>query len=40
MHSFIKAIERDWEVEDEGPMHEILGIEVKYNDDGSITLHQ
>ena len=40
VHSFLRAIERDWEVEDEGPMHDILGIEVKYNGDGSITLHQ
>ena len=28
IHSFIKAIEQDWDVEDEGPMHDILGIEV------------
>ena len=30
----------DWKVTDEGPMEDLLGIEVDYNDDGSIKLHQ
>ena len=30
----------DWEVVDEGPMEDLLGIEVIYNSDGSIKLHQ
>ena len=27
-------------VEDEGQMDDLLGIEIKYNSNGSITLHQ
>ncbi len=30
----------DWDVTDEGPMEDLLGIEVQYNKDGSIKLHQ
>ena len=30
----------DWDVTDEGPMEDLLGIEVEYNADGSIKLHQ
>ena len=40
MCSFMKAIQHDWDVEDEGPMVDLLGIEIQYNPDGSITLHQ
>ena len=36
----MKALQRDWDVEDEGIMRDLLGIEVRYNDNGSITLHQ
>ena len=37
---FMEALQRDWEVEDEGVMVDLLGMEVRYNDNGSITLHQ
>ena len=40
IHAFMEAIQREWDVEDEGPMNDLLGIEIKYNKDGSITLHQ
>ena len=39
-NSFVDALARDWEVLDEGPMEDLLGIEVKHNENGSITLHQ
>ena len=29
-----------WDVVDEGPMDDLLGIEVQRNKDGTITLHQ
>ena len=35
----MEAITRDWDVEDEGEMHDLLGIEVKHHKDGKITLH-
>ena len=38
--TFLKDIQRDWDVEDEGEMVDLLGIQIRYNDDGSITLHQ
>ena len=31
---------KDWEVVDEGPMTDLLGIQAEYHKDGSITLHQ
>ena len=34
------AFAADWQVVDEGPMDDILDIEVIYNKDGSIKLHQ
>ena len=37
---FVKKLAKDWDVEDEGEMVDLLGIEVKRNDDGSIKLHQ
>ena len=37
---FLRSIQEEWDVEDEGPMHDILGIEVIYRDNGTITLHQ
>ena len=40
VHDLIDALHRDWDVEDEGIMRDLLGIEVCYNEDNSITLHQ
>ena len=37
---FMDALSSDWSVTDEGPMEDLLGIEVERNEDGSITLHQ
>ena len=34
------AMSKDWDVTDEGPMDDLLGIEVDRLDDGSIKLHQ
>ena len=39
-NAFMDALAKDWEVTDEGPMEDLLGIEVDYLDDGSIKLHQ
>ena len=36
---FVKKLKKDWDVEDEGEMVDLLGIEVKRNDNGSIKLH-
>ena len=36
----MQCIQNEWDVEDEGPMRDLLGIEIKYNDDDSITQHQ
>ena len=36
----MKAIQAEWDVEDEGQMDDLLGIEIKYNSNGFITLHQ
>ena len=38
--SFLADIQKDWDVEDEGEMVDILGIQIRHNHDGSITLHQ
>jgi hypothetical protein len=38
--SFLKALNETWDVIDEGPMVDLLGIQVRHNADGSITLHQ
>ena len=40
VHAFMEAIQAEWDVEDEGQMDDLLGIEIKYNSDGSITFHQ
>ena len=40
VHAFMKAIQAEWDVEDEGQMNDLLGIEIKCNSNGSITLHQ
>ena len=39
-NKFMDAFTSHWQVTDEGPMEDLLGIEVTYNDDGSIKLHQ
>ena len=39
-NEFMDALASKWEVTDEGPMEDLLGIEVEYNSDGSIKLHQ
>jgi len=39
-NAFMDKLASDWDVTDEGPMEDLLGIEVDYNGDGSITLHQ
>ena len=39
-NKFMDQITADWDVVDEGPMEDLLGIEVEHNDNGSITLHQ
>jgi hypothetical protein len=39
-NSFMDKLSSEWDVTDEGPMEDLLGIEIDYNDDGSITLHQ
>jgi len=37
--TFMTNITRDWDVEDEGEMVDLLGIEIRHNPNGSITLH-
>ena len=37
---FTTKLAKDWEVEDEGPLKDMLGVEVQRNENGSITLHQ
>ena len=39
-NTFMDALSRDWDVVDEGPMEDLLGIEIDYLEDGSIKLHQ
>ena len=39
-NKFMDLLASDWDVTDEGPMEDLLGIEVQYNKDGSIKLHQ
>jgi hypothetical protein len=36
---FMAAVESDWDVVDEGEMTDLLSIQVRRNDNGSITLH-
>ena len=38
--SFMSKLRSDWEVVDEGPMVDLVGIQCENNADGSITLHQ
>jgi hypothetical protein len=40
MYSFLRDIQKEWDVEDEGEMVDTLGIQIRRHDDGSITLHQ
>ena len=37
---FLRILREDWEVVDEGPMDDLLGMEFEYFEDGSIKLHQ
>ena len=37
---FMAQLRTDWDIVDEGPMTDLLGIQVKYNENQSITLHQ
>ena len=39
-NKFMDQLGADWEVTDEGPMDDLLGIEIDYLNDGSIKLHQ
>jgi hypothetical protein len=39
-NAFLDALSSDWDVVDEGPMEDLLGIDVDYLEDGSIKLHQ
>ena len=37
---FVNQLGLDWDIVDEGPMCDMLGMQVRRNDDGSFTLHQ
>ena len=39
-NEFVAKLSADWDVVDEGPMEDLLGIEIDYLEDGSIKLHQ
>ena len=39
-NAFMGSLARDWDITDEGPMEDLLGIEVDYLADGAIKLHQ
>ena len=39
-HSFVTALTKKWNVEDEGDVHDLLGIEFDTEEEGFITLHQ
>ena len=39
-NAFFDALTARWDIVDEGPMEDLLGIEVEYLSDGSIKLHQ
>ena len=39
-NTFVDALAARWEVVDEGPMEDLLGIEIEYFANGSIKLHQ
>ena len=38
--SFMEKLKRDWDIVDEGPLEDLLAIEMRRNNDESITLHQ
>ena len=37
---FLTVLRTDWDVVDEGPMHDLLGMECETQQDGSVSLHQ
>ena len=37
---FIKKLGSEWDVVDEGPMEDLLAIQLRFNNDDSFTLHQ
>ena len=37
---FTSKLKEDWNVVDEGPMDDLLGMQCEYGSDGSITIHQ
>ena len=39
-NAFMGALKADWDVTDEGPMEDLLGMEIDYLPNGSIKLHQ
>ena len=39
-NKFMDALAARWKVTDEGPMDDLLGMEVDYHSDGAVTLHQ
>ena len=39
-HRFVTKLRQEWDVIDEGVMTDLLAIEVRYNNDDSMTLHQ
>ena len=39
-NAFLDALKADWDVTDEGPMDDLLGVEIDYLPDGAIKLHQ
>ena len=39
-HKFITQLRSDWDIVDEGKMVDLLGIQIEYNSNLSITLHQ
>ena len=39
-HKVMSKLHKDWDVVDEGPMVDLLGIQARFNQDGSVTLHQ
>jgi len=39
-YKFISKLREEWDIVDEGPMQDLLGIECDYLPDGSINLHQ
>lgn len=40
LHEFYSKFSADWDIVDEGPLVDLLGIELLEHEDGSITIHQ